>query len=128
MARTFTAHLISSFPLLDPRLQAPSFLFAVAAHPGLIPGINLSIFLPAGPERSGIIVPYGAVVWWQGSAWCYVEEQPDKFTREEVSTDNPTPAGWFVSEGIAAGARVVTKGAQTLLSEEFRSQIQADQD
>jgi hypothetical protein len=123
-----SAQLISALPQLDPRLQAPSFLYAVPAHPGLVPGINLSVFLPAGPMRNGVLVPYGAVVWWQGKAWCYVEEQPDKFTREEVSTANPTPAGWFVNQGIAAGDRVATAGAQTLLSEEFRSQIQPDED
>lgn len=126
------ARLISALPQLDPRLQSPSFLYVVSAHPGLVPGINLAVFLPAGQVRSGAVVPYGAVVWWQGKAWCYVEEQPDKFTREEVSTANPTPAGWFVNaeigEGIAAGGRIVTEGAQTLLSEEFRSQIQADED
>lgn len=123
-----SAHLISPVPQVDPRLQAPSFLYIVSAHPGLIPGINLPLFLPSGPARDGVIVPYGAVVWWQGHAWCYVEESPGKFTRQEVSTANPSPTGWFVNEGIAAGARVVTAGAQTLLSEEFRSQIQADQD
>lgn len=123
-----SAHLISTLPQVDPRLQAPSFLYTVSAHPGLIPGINLSLFLPSGPARNGVIVPYRAVVWWRGRAWCYVEESPGKFTREEVSTANPAPSGWFVSEGIAPGARVVTAGAQTLLSEEFRSQIQADQD
>jgi hypothetical protein len=121
------AHLISALPQLDPRLQAPSFLYVVSARAGLVPGVNLPVFLSAGPLRSGVVVPYGAVVWWQGRAWSYVEEQPNKFAREEVSTANPTPAGWFVSEDIAAGARVVTAGAQTLLSEEFRSQIQADQ-
>ena len=123
-----SAHLISTLPQVDPRLQAPSFLYTASAHPGLIPGINLPVFLPAGPVRNGAIVPNGAVVWWQGRAWCYVEESPGKFTREEVSTAIPAPAGWFVSETITAGARVVTAGAQTLLSEEFRSQIQADQD
>jgi hypothetical protein len=122
------SHLISVLPQLDPRLQAPSFLYSAAAHPGLVPGINLPVFLTSGPARRGVIVPYSAVVWWQGRAWCYVEEPPGKFAREEVSTVNPTPNGWFVSDGIAAGARVVTAGAQTLLSEEFRSQIQADQD
>jgi hypothetical protein len=122
------AHLISALPQLDPRLQAPSFLYAVSAHAGLIPGINLPVFLPSGPARNGVIVPYAAVVWWQGSAWCYVEAAADKFTRAEVSTVNPLPAGWFVSDGIPTGARVVTVGAQTLLSEEFRSQIQADED
>jgi hypothetical protein len=123
-----SARLISALPQIDPRLQAPAFLYALPAHPSLVPGINLSVFLSAGPPHSGTIVPYSAVVWWQGKAWCYVEEQPNKFTREAVSTANPTPAGWFVSEGVAAGARVVTKGAQTLLSEEFRSQIQTDED
>jgi hypothetical protein len=109
-------------------LQAPSFLYAISAHPGLIPGINLPVFLPSGPVRNGVIVPYAAIVWWQGRAWCYVEEKPEKFTREEVSTANPAAGGWFMSEGISAGARVVTLGAQALLSEEFRSQIQANQD
>jgi len=122
------AQLISTFPQLDPRLQAPSFLYAVSAHTGLVSGVNLPVFLSSGPVRNGVIVRYGAVVWWQGRAWCYIEESPGKFTREEVSIVNPAPSGWFVSEGIAAGARVVTAGAQTLLSEEFRSQIQAGQD
>jgi hypothetical protein len=34
----------------------------------------------------------------------------------------------FMAEGIGPNARVVTSGAQSLLSEEFRSQIQADRD
>jgi membrane fusion protein, multidrug efflux system len=123
-----SAQLVGTLPLLDPRLQAVSYLYIVSAHPELIPGINLPVSLPAGPPRGGVVVPYGAVVWWQGGAWCYVEEAPGKFTRAEVSTTNPAPTGWFVSEGIPAGTQVVTAGAQTLLSEEFRSQIQTDED
>ncbi|WP_035358016.1 hypothetical protein [Edaphobacter aggregans] len=123
-----SAHLISVLPQLDPRLQAPSLLYGVAAHPGLIPGINLAVFLPSGPERDGWLVPGSAVVWWQGKAWCYVEESPGKFTRKDIATSKPVANGWFVTEGIDADARVVTVGAQALLSEEFRSQIQADQD
>jgi hypothetical protein len=123
-----SAHLISVLPQLDPRLQAPSLLYSVAAHPGLIPGISVAVFLPSGPERNGWLVPRSAVVWWQGKAWCYVEESPGKFTRRTVATSNPIPNGWFVTEGIDPDARVVTVGAQTLFSEEFRSQIQADQD
>ena len=122
-----SARLIASLPQLDPRLQAPGFLYVVSARPPLVPGTNLSFYLPAGPARNGSIVPDSAVVWWQGRAWCYVEESSGKFTRAEVSTANPPPSGWFVSDGRPAGARVVTAGAQTLLSEEFRSQIQPDQ-
>jgi hypothetical protein len=123
-----SARLVSALPQLDPRLQSPSLLYIVATHPGLIPGINLPVFLPSGPARDGVIVPHSAVVWWQGKAWCYVEESPGRFTRTTVATSNPVANGWFVTEQIDAKARVVTTGAQTLLSEEFRSQIQADQD
>lgn len=122
------AHLLSSLPQLDPRLQAPSFLYIVSAHPGLVPGMNLAMALPGGPLQSGVIVPDSAVVWWQGQSWCYVEAPAGKFTRVEVPAENPAPGGWFVSEGIAPGTQVVTKGAQTLLSEEFHSAIQMDED
>ncbi|MHB8390407.1 MAG: efflux RND transporter periplasmic adaptor subunit [Acidobacteriaceae bacterium] len=122
------ANFVSLLPQLDPRLQVPSLLYEVAAHRGLVPGINLNVFLPSGPRKSGVVVPFGSVVWTQGNAWCYVEESPGKFVRTAVMTSNPVSNGWFMSEGIGPNARVVTSGAQTLLSEEFRSQIQADQD
>ena len=122
------ASFVSVLPQLDPRLQVPSILYDVAAHPGLVPGINLSVFLPSGPLQRGVVIPSGAVVWSQGSAWCYVEESPGKFVRTAVQTSNPVSGGWFVTEGIDPNARVIATGAQTLLSEEFRSHIQADQD
>jgi hypothetical protein len=122
------ASFVSILPQLDPRLQVPSLLYEVAAHSGLVPGINLSVFLPSGRLERGVVIPYGAVVWTLGSAWCYVEASPGKFVRTAVQTSNPISGGWFMTEGISPNARVVTSGAQTLLSEEFRSQIQADQD
>jgi hypothetical protein len=123
-----SAELLSALPQVDPRLQMPSYLYLVGAHAGLVPGMNLPVFLPTGPALSGLVIPRDAVVWWQGKAWCYVEETPGKFTRKEVPTSSPVSNGWFAAEGFAAGTKVVTSGAQTLLSEEFRSQIQTDED
>lgn len=120
------AHRIAALPQIDPRLQAPAYLYWVPAHTGLASGLNLPVSLPAGPPQRGVVVPQSAVVWTQGSPWCYVESAPGKFKRTAMSTANPTPGGWFVTETIAPGARVVTGGAQTLLSEEFRSQIQSE--
>lgn len=122
------ARFVSVLPQLDPRLQQPSLLYLVAPHPGLVPGVNVSVFLPSGAEHRGVVVPSSAVVWSQGTPWCYVEKSPNKFERTSVATTEPNAQGWFVTTGIAPGARVVITGAQTLLSEEFRSQIQADQD
>lgn len=122
------AEFISVLPQLDPRLQAPSLLYRIAPHAGLVPGVNVSVLLPSGREQTGVVVPSSAVVWTQGSAWCYVESVDGKFMRVPVGTGSPRPGGWFVAQGIQPGARVVIAGAQTLLSEEFRSEIQQDQD
>ena len=122
------AQWISVFPQVDPRLQTASSLYLVSAHHDIVPGMNLPVFLPAGPPQTGMIVPSGAVVWWQGNAWFYLEKSPGEFVREEISTSNPVSGGWFMTEGIDPEGRIVTSGAQTLLSEEFRSQIQPDQD
>lgn len=122
------AQRIAALPQIDPRLQAPAYLYWVPAHAGLVSGLNLPVSLPAGPPQRGVVVPQSAVVWTQGNPWCYIETSLGKFTRTAVSTANATPGGWFVTGTIAPGTRVVTGGAQTLLSEEFRSQIQSEDD
>src|SRR5260370_29249366 len=46
-----SAYLISTLPQLDPRLQAPSLLYVVAAHPDPIPRINLPVSFAPAPAR-----------------------------------------------------------------------------
>ena len=57
-----------------------------------------------------------------GKAWVYVQTAPDLFARREVALEEQTAEGWF-TRSLLPGDRVVTTGAQTLLSEEFKSQI-----
>jgi hypothetical protein len=116
-----TGRLISLSPQVDPRIQGPSFFYA-AAIDGLLPGSMLTAYLPTGAERTGSIVPSDAVVWWQGKAWFYAQSAPDRFVRRELAGAMPVESGWFVP-GLQA-IRVVVRGAQTLLSEELRAQIQ----
>jgi hypothetical protein len=120
------ARFVSPLPQLDPRLQGRSLLYTTVTRPGLglIPGLSVSVHLPEGPFRRGVVIPYSAIVWLQGQPWCYVEQQTGRFVRREVPASNPRPEGFFVLAGFSAGSRIVTTGAQTLLSEEFRSQIQ----
>ncbi len=113
------ASLVSTFPRVDPRIQGTSFLYVAPAHLGLTPGVNLLAHLLVGSQMKGLIVLTSAVVWSEGKAWAYKQTASDHFTRRAVSTNAPVEKGFFVTQGLSAGDRVVTQGAQALLSEEL---------
>jgi multidrug efflux system membrane fusion protein len=117
-ART-EATLVSTFPRADPRIQGRSFLYISPARLGLTPGVNLLAHLSVGSAMKGLIVPTAAVVWSEGKAWVYQQTATDRFTRRAVPTDIPVERGFFVAEGFVPGDKVVTQGAQALLSEEL---------
>jgi hypothetical protein len=115
------ASLISTFPRVDPRIQGRSFLYRTRSQPGLAPGTNLVAHLSVGASMKGVIMPASAVVWSEGKAWVYLESPKDRFTRRAVATDVPVEAGFFVTQGFSQGDKVVSQGAQSLLSEELLS-------
>ena len=120
------ANLISPFPRVDPRIQGVSLLYITHDHLGLAPGINLVAHMPTGRAMRGVLIPQSAIVWWQGNAWVYQRTVPGRFVRRLVPTDTPLANGLFVSTGFSPGDQIVVRGAQMLLSEEFRSQIQPE--
>jgi hypothetical protein len=117
-ART-QASFVSTFPRVDPRIQGRSFLYIAPAHSGLIPGVNLVAHLSVGSQIQGVVVPTSAVVWSEGKAWIYQQTAADRFIRRPLPTDIPVERGFFVAQGFTAGDRIVTQGAQALLSEEL---------
>ncbi|HUY25920.1 MAG TPA: hypothetical protein VMV27_00755 [Candidatus Binataceae bacterium] len=125
-SRPIAVQAIWYAPSVDPELQGQSFLMrADASGFSLRPGMAVSARLsgPGAGER-GVVVPSAAVVRSAGGVWAYVQIAPDKFERRPVAAGAATGGGWFESGGFAAGDRVVVTGAQALLSEEFKSQIQ----
>lgn len=112
------ATLISAFPRVDPRIQGRSFLYAAPAQPDFTPGVNLVSHLTVGNSTRGVVLPASAVVWSEGKAWAYLQTAARQFSRREVPTNSPVDAGYFVTLGFSAENKVVTKGAQSLLSEE----------
>ncbi|PYU24453.1 MAG: hypothetical protein DMG30_08515 [Acidobacteria bacterium] len=112
------ATFISAFPRVDPRIQGRSVLYSAPARPDFTPGVNLVSHLAVGHSMHGLVVPASAVVWSDGKAWAYVQTGARQFSRREVVTESPVDAGYFVSTGFSAENKVVTKGAQSLLSEE----------
>ncbi len=122
--RLIEAKFISLAPRTDPKIQGQSFFYSVLGDEGsLLPGMNVTVLLPAGEPARGVVVPDSAVVWLQGKPWVYVQIAPDKFARREISTDQPVNGGWFQPKGFAGGGEFISQGPQALLSEEFRAQI-----
>jgi hypothetical protein len=121
------ARLVSPMPQVNAQIQGISYLYLIPARPDLAIGMNLVARVPVGKPVKGVMIPQSAVVWWQGKAWVYEANSPTTFTRREVPTEDFASGGYFVPVGtFTPGTKVVTAGAQGLLSEEFRSQIQQE--
>lgn len=106
-------------------MQGEGFLFTATNAAGrLAPGLALTGFLqlPGAPLR-GVVVPNAAIVRAAERAWVYVQTGDTAFQRRELALDQPVGEGWFVTGGLAPKDRLVVTGAQTLLSEERKTQI-----
>ena len=118
-----SAAYLSDAPKADPHIQGASYFYVVSASAGLLPNMNVVAWLPSGDSRAGASVPSSAIVWWQGAAWIYQRTTPTQFVRRALSND--ALAGGFAATGLPDGALIVVRGAQVLLSEEFRTQAPA---
>jgi biotin carboxyl carrier protein len=109
---------------VDPKTQGQPFLFRVPDPSATLrPGLSITAYLEIpGATRRGVVVPPSAVVRQSGKAWIYVQTAGEQFARRQVVLEEPVAEGWF-TRSLSPGDRIVTTGAQTLLSEEFKSQI-----
>jgi hypothetical protein len=76
-----------------------------------------------GKPTTGFLIPQSAIVRSGGKTWIYRQVADDKYSRQEVALSSSSNRGWLVT-GVTERDRVVTVGAQLLLSEEQKSQIQ----
>lgn len=119
------ASRVGPAPEVDPLTQGPAWYYRLArGWPGLAIGLPLVVRVPtASGSARGVAIPPEATVQWDGLLWAYVEREPGVFSRVRVETTHPLPRGWAVTSGFRDGDRVVTRGAEQLLSEEFRARV-----
>lgn len=92
-------------------------------------GMAFQAWIPAaGGPQSGVVIPRSALVRFGGKTWAYVQVAETEFSRRELGNVRPVANGWFMTQGFPAGQGVVTAGAQILLSEELKSQIQVGEE
>ena len=117
--RRLPAYLVSPSPQSDPVMQGSAFIYRTAAP--IATGSNIAAYLPtAGQTARGILIPAGAIVWYGGQPWAYLQISAERFGRYPVAQNSPMQGGFFMSEGFKPGQRVVVSGAQLLLSEELK--------
>jgi biotin carboxyl carrier protein len=118
----------------DSVTHTPVYLYRVPAPwSGTRPGVAIvATIMDSRRSAHGVLVPTSAVVQWQGLPWVYVERKPGSYTRERVDTRFRTPRGWLVPDSVAsdlhAGDHIIVRGAELLLSEEFRSRVTVGED
>jgi hypothetical protein len=123
------AGFLGAAPLVDPLSQSRGFLFLVSTNAAAFaPGAAVTAWLQlSGEAQDGVIVPRDAVVRAEGKGWVYLlNAGGEAFTRKPIALDHATESGWFIHTGAAPGDFVVISGAQTLLSQEMKSSLQAD--
>ncbi|MGC1457728.1 MAG: hypothetical protein WA825_05590 [Steroidobacteraceae bacterium] len=123
--QSWNVHPLWSAPA-DPSLPGRSF-FGVLRMSDAGEGERLLVWAP-GTEAAqrGVTVPAAALVISDGKYWCYVQDKPDHYVRREIVTDKPVATAYFVTQGIAAGDKVVTAQAGLLLARETNPSTEAD--
>lgn len=118
------ARFLGPAPMVDSQLQGRGFLFRVEPNPlRLAPGAALEGLLSfPGEAQPGVVLPRSAVVRFNGAAWVYLQTADQTFRRAEVELQCPLDTGWFVPDRLKPRDKVVTVGAQQLLSEELKGQ------
>ena len=109
----------------DARTRGQAFIFRVSTKE-LRPGLAVTAYIAAkGEPLKGVVIPRAAVIRYAGKMWAYVQDG-DAFEREELIDAKPVADGWFVTSKFEEKQKVVIGGAQTVLSEELKSQIAED--
>lgn len=115
MGRMVMARHLAVSPRVDARLQKPvhDYLAPAAELPvGLITSIHAPL-----TQRGGVLVPKSAVVWHGPQALVFVEDRPGHYVQHPISAQTPLEGGFF-EPSLQPGTRIVTAGAQQLLSEQ----------
>lgn len=90
--------------------------------------MRVTAWLPQQSKTSGVNIPDSALLWHLGQTFVYLQTEPHTFTRHTIIKPIKSPTGFFVQDPHLVGKKIVVTGAQTLLSEEFRSQIPDEDD
>jgi multidrug efflux system membrane fusion protein len=122
--RSTLAELLGPAPATDPQMQGEGLLYLTRDNSlHLAADAAITGYVALSGTLHGVLLPRAAVLRHAGETWVYLQTDETQFRRVAVALTHPTESGWMISEGLKSGDRVVTDGAQLLLSEELKSQL-----
>ncbi|WP_339778472.1 hypothetical protein [uncultured Methylophaga sp.] len=113
---------------VDPVLSGETWFFLNKSS-SLQEGAKLQVWVPTEQGAfSAVLIPYQSVIWYAGQPWAYLHMDEKRFQRISLLNGHDSVEGMYLQQGFHPGDAVVTSGAQTLLSEEFKWQIHDEDD
>lgn len=106
------ASLVTIGRTVDPASRTVDVIYALRTpDPRLRVGGLVRVGLPAGDDFSGVVIPRAAIIDDQGREVVYVQVDGEHFEERMVRTGPRAGERAGVGHGLAAGERVVTRGA-----------------
>ncbi len=111
-------------PQADRQTRGLTMLY-VMDNPGTLrPGMAITAWIPKTAKAVTMtIVPRSAVIWWEGERWVFAARGKGVFTMRELIHPLSVPAGYAVKNGSLPEKRIVSRGAQLLLTIKLSSTL-----
>jgi hypothetical protein len=92
--------------------------------------MHLFAWIEEGEQSmEGVFVPESAVIWYANEPWIYLKHDEAIFVRKSLGDARKVNNGWLLKDDVLIDSDlIVTRGSQTLLSEEFKWAIPDEDD
>ena len=116
---------VDQAPTIDQSILGQTFYYLIQSSEIRIGSKLIGYYFQDGIKKTNLYeVPNTSIVWSNGLSWVYIEQEPHLFIKKPIILENEINRGWLISaELISPSDSLVIKGAQLLLSEEFKYQI-----
>lgn len=111
---------VSAPPIANPQSYTVDLLYVLHnSEASAIPGQRVGVMLPVNDARESLTIPAGAIIYDAlGGSWVYEETAPLTYARKRVSVSYMAGKDAVLGSGPAAGAAIITAGAQALFGAE----------
>jgi hypothetical protein len=120
----YKANFITKSPIGNPDIQGRAYFYLTSSNI-LMMDSKINAYIETGKDShvKKFHIPKSAIVWDDGKPWIYAKIDKNSFLRHSLFKMKEVDNGWNVQFKNIPPKEIVTKGAQLLLSEEYKHLI-----